>query len=496
MIVAVHGFPRLADRRRLFGEPVNPIFCLVGKDELRDLSKNDLVRLVLRLHDENVSLKERLEAIERRLAGSRKDSSTSSKPPSSDIAKPPKPKGKGGQKRKIGGQPGHKRHEQKPIPPEDVDTHYEYSLVCCPRCGGSLMHSSHPSRLQQQVILMGRSVKVTEHEARAYWCPRCRSHHHPEFPPELASGFFAPRMKALVAYCKGACHMSYATIQTFLADVFGVPASTGYLTKVVLEVGMALGVPYEELLAVLPDAPVLNVDETGHKDRGKRHWTWCFRAPDYTLFKIDPSRGACVLEDVLGDAFGGILGADYYSAYRSYMGDDVRVQFCMAHLIRDVRYLTTLPDKVTKNYGERVLKALKALFKIYHRREKMSPERFQIRMGKAQQHLIKKALGAPPRAEARNLAKRFKDHGESYFRFLTTPGVEPTNNYAEQAIRFVVIDRRITQGTRGTGGQRWSERIWTTMATCAAQGRSTFQFICQAIDAHVTGAAPPSLLPA
>lgn len=442
------------------------------------------------------ALEERVARLERLLLGARKDSSTSSKPPSSDIVKPPKPKGKGGKKRKLGGQPGHEKHEQKPIPPEDVDARYEYSLAGCPGCGGRLMRSSRPWRRKQQVDLAGRSVRVTEHDAPAFWCPRCRSHHHPELPAELASGFFTPRMKALVAYLKGACHMSYATIQTFLADVYGIPASTGYLTKVVLEVGMALGVPYEELLAVLPDAPVLNVDETGHKDSGKKYWTWCFRAPDYTLFKIDSSRGAGVLENVLGEAFGGVLGADYYSAYRSYMGDDVRVQFCMAHLIRDVRYLTTLPDKVTKNYGERVLKALKALFTIYHRREKMSPGRFQKRMETAQQTLLKKALGAPPRAEAQNVATRFKEHAESYFRFITTPGIEPTNNAAEQAIRFVVIDRRITQGTRGTNGQRWSERIWTTMATCAAQGRSAFQFLCQAVDAHVTGAAPPSLLPA
>lgn len=460
----------------------------MGKDELKRLSKNDLVRLIL-------SMQERLETLEKQLARRRKDSSTSSKPPSSDIVKSPKAKAKGGKKRKIGGQPGHQKHEQKPIPPEDVDAHYEYSLPACPGCGGTLRGSSHPPHTRQQVDLIGRAVRVTEHEALGFWCPRCGAHQYPEFPPEVASGFFGPRMKALVAYFKGACHLSYTTIQTLLADVYGIPASTGYLTKVVLEVGVALGVPYEELLAVLPDAPVLNVDETGHKDRGRNYWTWCFRAPDYTLFKIDPSRGACVLQEVLGDAFGGVLGADYYSAYRSYMGDDVRVQFCMAHLIRDVRYLTTLPDPVTKNYGERVLKALRALFQVFHRRERMSPERFQSRMENARQYLLKKALGAPPRGEAKNLAQRFKDHAASYFRFITEPGVDPTNNAAEQAIRFVVIDRRITQGTRGTSGQRWSERIWTTMATCAAQGRSAFQFICQAVDAHLSGAAPPSLLP-
>ncbi len=297
----------------------------MGKDELKQLSKNDLVRLVL-------SMQERLEALEKRVARGRKDSSTSSKPPSSDIVKPPKTKPKGDRKkRKIGGQPGHKRHEHKPIPPEDVDARYEYSLDCCPCCGGILKKGNCPPHRKQQVDLAGRSVRVTEHEAPGYWCPRCRSHCFAEFPPELTGGFFAPRMKALVAYFKGACHMSYTTIQKFLVDVFRVPASTGYLTKIVLDVGMALGVPYEELLAVVPDAPILNVDETGHKDRGKKYWTWCFRAPDYTVFKIDPSRGTCVLREVLGEAFGGILGADYYSAYRSYMGDDVRVQFCMAH---------------------------------------------------------------------------------------------------------------------------------------------------------------------
>jgi len=117
---------------------MRPIPWFVGKDELKQLSKNDLVGLVL-------SMQERLEALERRVARGRKDSSTSSKPPSSDIAKPPKPKSKkGGKKRKIGGQPGHKKHEQKPIPPEDVDAHFEYSFANCPRCDGSLRNSSHP----------------------------------------------------------------------------------------------------------------------------------------------------------------------------------------------------------------------------------------------------------------------------------------------------------------------------------------------------------------
>ena len=98
----------------------------------------------------------------------------------------------------------------------------------------------------------------------------------------------------------------------------------------------------------------------------------------------------------------------------------------------------------------------------------------------------------PNTSEADNLAKRFEKHGESYLRFITTPGIEPTNNLAEQAIRFVVIDRKVTQGTRSTKGQRWLERIWTVMATCAQTGRDVFAFLHESLTAYFAGSPPPN----
>ena len=93
------------------------------------------------------------------------------------------------------------------------------------------------------------------------------------------------------------------------------------------------------------------------------------------------------------------------------------------------------------------------------------------------------------------MAERFRQHGESYFTFLTAPGVAPTNNLTEQAIRHVVIDRKVPQGTRGTVGQRWCERVWTLLASCAQQGRSAFAFLVDSILAHFHGQPSPSLLP-
>jgi transposase len=463
----------------------------VTRDELKRLSKNELIRLVL-------DLARRVEALEKMVSRSRKDSSTSSKPPSSDIVKPPrgKSKGRGGGKRSIGGQSGHDKHERKPFDADEIDDVFEYVVDDCPDCGGALKGAPGKGRVLQQVELVQRPFRVSEHRAPGYWCPRCRVHMEAQLPPEVeCGGLFGPRMSAFVAYLKGGCHSSYTNVQSLLGDVLGVRVSTGFLAKVVCRTSEALALPYDELRCALPQQPWLNVDETGHKDCGKKLWTWCFRASEYTWFRIDPSRGSNVLREVLGESFGGVLGADYFSAYHKYMGDgDVRVQFCFAHLIRDVRFLTTLADKVTKNYGQRVLKAIKALFKVIHRREVMSPARFQLALEKAKKNVILKARSAPARTEAQNMATRFKKNAAAYFEFITTPGVEPTNNLAEQAIRFVVIDRKVTQGTRGKRGRAWCERIWTTMATCAQQNRSAFEFLRQAVHARFNGMPPPSLL--
>jgi transposase len=72
--------------------------------------------------------------------------------------------------------------------------------------------------------------------------------------------------------------------------------------------------------------------------------------------------------------------------------------------------------------------------------------------------------------------------------------LEPTNNLAEQAIRFVVLDRVVTQGTRSAAGNRWCERIWTAVATCTQQGRSVFDFLYACVVAHLAGQTGPSLL--
>jgi transposase len=439
--------------------------------------------------------------LQRQLAAARKDSSNSSKPPSSDLVKPPKPQPPPGQqRRKPGGQPGHASHQRVPFPPEMLaSTPTDYLLDACPGCGGHLLLTDAAEPIiAQRVDIAAVPLEIHEHRSHPGWCPHCRKECYAPFPASIERGGLAgPRLTTLIAYLKGACHASYSTIRKFVRDVIGLTISRGQLAKVVAKVSRALERPYEELLGDLPGQAVLNVDETGHKRNGQQHWTWCFRAGLYTLFKIDPTRSGDVLIEVLGAEFDGVLGCDYFSAYRRYHREfGVALQFCLAHLIRDVKYLTTLPDPRDRAYGEALRESLRDLFAVIHRRDECTEAEFRRRLEAARDEVLCRGTkDVPATRAATNIAKRLGAHGASYFRFITEPGVEPTNNLAEQAIRFVVIDRLITQGTRSEGGDRWCERIWTVIATCSQQGRSVFAYLEAAVAAWFEDEEAPSLLP-
>jgi transposase len=256
-----------------------------------------LARRVTELETRLAGALARIGDLERQLASAGKDSSTSSKPPSSDIVKPPRPAAQAhaGQqrKRRRGGQPGHERHERTPFGTEDVDTAWIYEWP-----ESSLSADWEPLQefsTIQQVDLATKLFEVTEHRARLYLHRPTGEVVAAPLPDEvLRAGLVGPRLSALIAYQKGACHMTYRVIETFLADVIHLPLSTGQLAKVVRKASAALASSYAQVQAALPGQAMLNVDETGHPENGQRLWTWGFHAPEpqgFTLFHIfDPRR--------------------------------------------------------------------------------------------------------------------------------------------------------------------------------------------------------------
>ena len=341
------------------------------EDEVRRIVAEAVAEAIAPLKARIAELEAENTRLKAEIAKLKKNSTTSSKPPSSDIVKPPRPPRSGGKrgKRRAGGQPGHARHTRPPFSPEQVDKAWEYEWETVP-AGWKPLDQFH---ILQQVELIAKPYVVTEHRARLYENLRTGQVLAAPLPAEVRrAGLLGPRLTALVAYQKGACHMSVETIRRFLADVFRLPISHGQVVKTVRKSALAFGPCYEQLQGALPEQEYMGIDETGHPERGRGLWSWCFHVPGedrFTWFHIDPSRGSNVLKRYLGEAFAGIIGCDYFSAYRKFLREtDVWLQLCWAHLIRDVKYLTTLPDRVTRGYGQRLLGKIKGLFRVWHRR--------------------------------------------------------------------------------------------------------------------------------
>ncbi len=254
-------------------------------------------------------LLDRIEQLEAQIARMRKDSSNSSKPPSSDIVKPKlmKPKGK----KKIGGQKGHLRYTRGPFPSDQVDRTYIYELE-----NTTGLDPLDDWRVVQQIELPQKLFYVTEHRARRYRCVRTGRIVTALLPPEVVkAGLMGSRLSTLACYLKSTCHGSYRTVQYFFSEVLGLDLSVGLLAKAVSKMTAALGDSYQELIAALPRQPVLGIDETGLRHCGQGYWVWCAHAPGtegLTCFAIDPSRGSRVLHDILGSDYTGIIQCDYF----------------------------------------------------------------------------------------------------------------------------------------------------------------------------------------
>jgi len=396
----------------------------------------------------------------------------------------------------MGGQPKHPGVKRELLPPEKVDEVVELEEFVCPTCGGELDPQRHEEMFVQQTIELPESpVQVTEYRQYGHWCEHCQRVHYAPLPAGVIEGqLCGPRLQSLVAYLKGKLGASYSELKDFFQDVLDIEVSRGLLCRVVRRVNDALAKPYEEVQKSLPQERGLNVDETGWKDSGRRYWVWLFCTQWIAFFTVRASRGSEVLKQVLGDTFEGAITSDFYSAYVKFA--NAKQQFCLAHLIRDIKFLITLPDPATQQFGKQLLDYFRVVFRHWHARDDADPELLRKRIKRVERKLFKFLLTAqPPPGAVTTMKKRLVRCWPALFRFAEDPDLyEPTNNRAEQTMRQVVRIRRQTQGTRSEWGQQWCSRIMTVLGTCRKQHRSSWQFIYDAVLAQNFKAPMPSLI--
>ena len=446
--------------------------------------------------DRIAQLEQKVNELEARL---NRHSGNSSQPPSQDpphVTKNQRDKSV----RHPGGQPGHQGNHRQLAPPEKVDKVVEHRAEACPHCRSLLAESAGrqlpPMERHQVWELPEIQPIITEHRLVAGWCPHCRVWVKPELPAEVGRSAFGPRLQAWVAILTGRYRQSRRQVCELLQELCGVNVSLGSIQSLCEETSEALAVPYREAKEAVAHADMAHLDETGWKEKGKRHWLWVAVTGTVTVFLVSGSRSRKALMELIGEDFAGILHSDRWGSYN--MVDRFRRQLCWAHLKRDFQALSERQTRAGP-VGAWGLREIKRLFSIWHRyqdgeitwaemRWELVPVR--TRLGKL---LRRGASCGDPKAEAfcRNLLKLWP----ALLTFAFVPGVEPTNNRAERALRGAVLWRKGCFGNQSDNGSRFTERILTTVATLKQQDRNIGEYVVAAIQAHRTGQLAPSLLP-
>ena len=421
-----------------------------------------------------------------------KDSTNSSKPPSTDHphAKPARPEAKS--KRNPGGQPGHPKHERALIPAADCQAVVPCRPAACRRCGRPLS-GTDPDPLRHQVWELPEiKPVVTEYQRHRLTC-RCGCSTCGDLPVGVPAGQGGPRLIAFSGLLMACFRQSKRRAALFLGTILNQPASPGWLVALQDRAAEAVQPAYDELAAALPGQAVVNVDESPTKEGPARAWVWTFVAATFTVFACRVSRAADVPEQMLGAAFAGVIHCDRARMYWAFG----RLQYCWAHLKRDFAGLTGSSCGVTRRLGHDLLRPTKDMFALWQRVRDgtLTRAEFQEQMRPIRRRVESVLLRGYFDGRVRGFCTDLYEHRERLWLFVDITGVEPTNNAAERSLRHAVIWRKLSFGTKSARGSRFVERMLTVIETCRQQERDVFAWLVGAVQSHLAGQRTTSLLP-
>jgi transposase len=225
---------------------------------------------------------------------------------------------------------------------------------------------------------------------------------------------------------------------------------------------------YEEILLIIRNSKVLYTDQTGIKVDGANFWIWVFVTDSATLFVIRKRKSQKVLEEILGKDWKGTMGCDGLRSHHSFARKSgARIQRCWAHLLTEA-------DELAEKYAE-AIPLNDGLHRIFDGLKKAleddPPPRKRKRLAqnakRAMRYWMKKRYR---KAKVKKFIEKIQRGFPYWFTFVTTPGVEPTNNRAERALRELVIQRKIIGTLRNEKGIRIYETLPTLLATWKERG--------------------------
>lgn len=472
--------------------------------------KRALVNLAVQVKQ----LSEQLEDVSERLAIAEEklnqNSSNSSRPPSSDefgeVAVKEKKRRQPSQKK------GRGRQMRQLLASRDCDEVNDEKPPHCQGCG-ELLHGEDPRPHRHQVWELPKLAPVVvEYRLHELSCKACGAKTRAELPAGVSKSGNGERLTATVGMLSGMYRNSHAQVKSLMKELFDVPVSYGGVNRLRREMSQSIAPLAEEARRYMHQQPLLHSDETSFKQGNrdgrnptrKQGWLWVLVTPLVSFFEVALSRSQETAQQLIGKEYDGIVSSDRYSAY-GWITVSQR-QVCWAHLKRD---LTAIAQRggASQEIGESLLSRQRRLFGWWHRVRDGTLSRetfilmvehlragFKAKLEEASELPIGKSEKTPLAKTVRT-CKKILQVEEALWTFVYHPGVEPTNNAAERALRPAVIWRRTSFGSQSEAGSQFVSRMLTVSASLKAQERPLLETLTQACRAARLGLAPPSLLP-
>jgi transposase len=445
-------------------------------NQTRELLKR-AIEEIHKLGDEVTKLKEQIS----------KNSKNSSKPPSSDQKGNTDPNQLKKERKKRKGK------ARPPFPPERVDRHIQCSQENCPHCGSSAIQLNGQSpEILQQAELPEIKATVTEYQLLKYGCATCGKNSVAPLPTGVPDSAFGPKLMGLMVTLTGVFHLAKREAVQLIKELYGVDMGVGSVSNIEERVSEALDPIYQRIHGFIMESKLCkHFDETGWRDRGKRHYVWlasCELAAVYMIDRHRSSEAFLKLFTMNPDNVSAVT--DRYAVYSIFK----KHQYCLAHVIRDFHSYAERkgPDK---QIGEAVESELKKVCHIHkrYREGKITLIERNRQIGRLKRKLecyLEDGM-ANGSDDLFKLSLTLLDNFDKLWTFTTIPGMEPTNNLAERDLRKLVIWRRKSYGTRSDRGKRFVERITTVAQTLKRQSQNILSFIQEAIIGFYNKATTP-----
>jgi transposase len=443
-----------------------------------------------------------LEALVRDLTARLNTNATNSgTPPSANPIGAPKPVIKKKSRRRPGGQPGHPPHLKQLLPPARVNVTHPLLPQQCEHCHTALPAEAapgDPGPTRFQVIELPPVVAhVTEYQGHARTCPCCGHVTRAAIPRDILAHSVGPRLAATLSYFSGCHGVSKRGVEEISAAVFDAPVALGTVANLEQEVSAALAAPHQEAVQAVRAAAVKHADETSWKLAGRLCWLWAAAAAGVVAFVIHARRSAAGLAALLGAEIQGILCSDRWGVYNCVPAG--RRQVCWAHLKRDFQKVIDRGGP-SQHVGRQGLKIVKKVFAAWHAFQGGRCTRAQLEAQldpvavRLSRVLLEGAILGEDKAVA-TFCENVLALEAALWTFVTTAGVEPTNNFMERLLRRAVLWRKRSFGSRSQAGLRFVERILTVVQTRRLQGQSVLDYLHDALRAHRAGQPCPKLVP-